>query len=55
MPGLNAADLLALPELSAAVPSRADEEELLAAIERALDARNPFLRVDFSERQVATE
>ena len=50
VPGLNAADLLALPELSAAVPTRAEEEKLLAAIERALDARNPFLRVDFSER-----
>lgn len=55
VPGLTALDLLSLPELSASVPTRAEEEELLAAIERALDARNPFLRVDFSERQIAAE
>jgi hypothetical protein len=54
VPGLTAGDIAALPELRQATPSRNEEEELLATIERALDARNPFLRVDFSHRQMST-
>ncbi len=54
VPGLTAVDVAALPALVGSL-SRADEEALLDRIERALDARNPFLRVDFSEREIATQ
>jgi hypothetical protein len=50
--GLSAADIRALPGFEGLPLSRVQEIELLDAIERALDARNPFLRVDFSGHQM---
>ncbi len=55
LPGLTATELHALADFAGAVPTRSEEELLLDQIERALDARNPFLRVEFSDRQVMTE
>ena len=53
-PGLTVNDVNALSSL--VWPLRREREgELLAQIERALDARNPFLRVDFSFRDVVAE
>ena len=54
-PGLNAADLEALPDFAGALPEREEEVRVLDQIERALDARNPFLRVEYSNRKVLTE
>ena len=51
MPGLTQADLKALRKFSGEVPTRSEETAVLDQIERALDARNPFLRVEFSDRQ----
>jgi hypothetical protein len=50
--GLSKADLEALPGFDGLPLSRVQETELLTSIERALDARNPFLRVDFSGREM---
>jgi len=50
--GLSRADLAALPGFDGLPLSRVQETELLTSIERALDARNPFLRVDFSGREM---
>ena len=52
-PGLTAADLQALPPFAGMPLERAQEMALLSEIERALDARNPFLRVDYSGREMA--
>lgn len=51
-PGLTAADTAALPKFEGMPITRVTEELLLAEVERALDARNPFLRVDFSNRKM---
>jgi hypothetical protein len=51
-PGLTPADISMLPAFEGLPLSRLQETALLAAIERALDARNPFLRVDFSGREM---
>ena len=53
VPGLTPADLAALPPFNGLPFSRDDEQRLLDQVERALDARNPFLRVDFSNRRMA--
>ena len=47
-PGLTRADIAGLPAFEGIPISRADEEALLEAVEVALDARNPFYRVEFS-------
>jgi hypothetical protein len=52
VPGLTAEDLLILPAFEKLPLSREQEDGAREHIERALDARNPFLRVDFSQRQV---
>jgi hypothetical protein len=51
-PGLAAADIEALPAFAGLPLTRALELALLTELERALDARNPFLRVDFSGREI---
>ena len=50
--GLTESDLRALPAFDDLPLTRASEDHLLDQIERALDARNPFLRVDFSGREM---
>jgi PRC-barrel domain protein len=55
LPGLTAADVSALPTFLGEPPTRVDEDGLRDRIERALDSRNPFLRVDFSGRQVVAD
>ena len=50
--GRNVADLEALPPFEGLPLARAQEILILNEIERALDARNPFLRVDFSGREM---
>jgi hypothetical protein len=55
LPGLMAADVRALPAATDEPPARAQEQDLLDAIERALDARNPFLRIDFSDREIRSQ
>lgn len=52
-PGLSTADVHALPSFAGLPLERAQEIALLSEIERALDARNPFLRVDYSGREMA--
>lgn len=52
MPGLHGPDLAALPHFDGMPLSRRTEQELLQSIEHALDARNPFLRVDYSDREM---
>lgn len=52
VPGLIADDLLTLPPFEKLPLSRQQEDALREHIERVLDTRNPFLRVDFSRRQV---
>jgi hypothetical protein len=51
-PGLSAADIEVLPPFEELPLTRAQEIMILNEIERALDARNPFLRVDFSGREM---
>ena len=51
-PGLMLQDLDTLRAFEGLPLSREAEEELRTDIERLLDARNPFSRVDFSDRQV---
>jgi hypothetical protein len=51
MPGLTRADVSSLPKFTDELPTRSEESAVLEQIERALDARNPFLRVDYSDRQ----
>lgn len=53
--GLNAADFDALPRFEGLPITRVQETELRAVLERLLDARNPFLRVDFSGRELFSE
>jgi hypothetical protein len=52
LPGLLAADVNALPAFKGEAPTRVEEDALRDQIERALDGRNPFLRVDYSGREV---
>jgi hypothetical protein len=52
MPGLRVGDLMTLASFEGLPLTREQEDKLRDHIERALDARNPFLRVDFSHRQV---
>lgn len=52
VPGLSAEDLLTFPTFESLPLSREQEDRSREHIERALDARNPFLRVDFSPRTV---
>ena len=51
MPGLTSVDVRSLREFTDELPTRSEESAVLDQIERALDARNPFLRVEFSDRQ----
>ena len=51
-PGLTAVDIAVLPSFEGLPLTRAQEIMILNEIERALDARNPFLRVDFSGREM---
>ena len=55
VPGLTIGDVTALPDLSGDGLTREQEQLALSSIERALDARNPFLRVDFSDREIRTQ
>jgi hypothetical protein len=51
-PGLTPADISAFPRFEGLPFTRAQEMLILNEIERALDARNPFLRVDFLGREM---
>jgi len=55
VPGLEAADFNAIPPFEGLPLTRVQETALREILETLLDARNPFLRVDFSGRELFTE
>lgn len=55
LPGLLSADFAAIPRFEGLPLTRVQETNLREVLERLLDARNPFLRVDFSGRELFSE
>ncbi|MGH7471521.1 MAG: PRC-barrel domain-containing protein [Longimicrobiales bacterium] len=55
LPGLHAFDVENLPEFKGDALTGVEEKALLEQIELALDARNPFLRVAFSDRKIVAK
>jgi len=55
LPGVAAEDIEALPAWTGNVLTRAEEDAIRDLLDTALDARNPFYRVEFSGRPVSQD